>query len=438
MSTDAPSQPATSIRWVVFGVMVSMSWLLYLHRYIFSFLKPILAEEWGLSNKQLGKIDSGFAIAYGVFQFPLAVLADVFGVHLLLSILMVIWLAGLGIMCRATTVTGMWAAMVALGTGQSAVYACLNRVGRMWYPSSIRTTMQGVVGILAGRLGNFSTSIVFAGIMLGILGMAWQSAVGWLIAAGLLQLAVFALVFRNSPAQHPWVNDAEARLIQGNIAAATAQPAMTIGRMLSTASPRSIRNLAFVTLQSLLSTIADTLFSNWIPKFLYDVHDLKFTEMGIYSSLPLLGGACAGLVGGVLNDYLIAKTGNRRWSRIGVAVVGKGLAAILLLTALAAYRQPYLFCAILFFVKFFGDWSLAALWGVVSDIGGKATASVFALNNSIATIGLYLAPIIFGNMADDFGWPAVFVTVSATLGLCALSWFAIDSTIPVLDDGDQR
>ena len=61
--------------------------------------------------------------------------------------------------------------------------------------------------------------------------------------------------------------------------------------MLSTASPRWIRNLMFVTLQSLLSTIADTIFSSWIPQFLSQVHHLKFKEMGIYASLPLLGGA---------------------------------------------------------------------------------------------------------------------------------------------------
>ena len=38
-------------------------------------------------------------------------------------------------------------------------------------------------------------------------------------------------------------------------------------------------------------------------------------------------------------------------------------------------------------VKFFGDWSLATSWGVVTDIGGRATASVFAFNNAVAGIG---------------------------------------------------
>jgi sugar phosphate permease len=435
--TDAELQRPTQVRWAVFGLAVMTSWLLYLHRYVFSFLKPILTEEWGLTNKALGDIDGAFALTYGLCQFPLAILADVFGVHLMLPCLMLVWLAGMGMICRAAFQEGMWYGQAALGAGQSAVYACLNRVGRMWYPPEVRTTMQGVVGILAGRLGNWSTSLIFATLMLGMLGLAWQTAMAWLIAAGVLQLALLIVVFRNSPREHPWVNAAEVRLIEesaGAVASTTPRPAMTIGQMLSTASPRSIRNLMFVTLQSLLSTIADTIFSSWIPQFLSQVHHLKFTEMGIYASLPLLGGAMAGLVGGALNDYLIARTGNRKWSRIAIAMIGKGSAAVLLATALLAYRDPYLFCIFLFFVKFFGDWSLAALWGVVSDIGGRATASVFALNNSIATIGLFIAPKIFGPMADQYGWHAVFVAGSVTLGLCALSWLAIDSTIPVLSE----
>jgi MFS family permease len=256
-----------------------------------------------------------------------------------------------------------------------------------------------------------------------------------MIGIGLVQLALFVVLFRNSPRQHPWVNEAEARLIEGpESGLVQTRPYASVQHMLRGMSPRSIRNLSFVTLSSLLSTIADNVFSNWIPKFLFDVHQLKFAEMGLYSSLPLLGGACAGLIGGALNDYLIARTGNRKWSRIAVALVGKGGAAILLLAALLVYQDPYRFCIMLFFVKFFSDWSLSALWGVVSDIGGKATASVFALNNSFAAIGLVVAPPLFGAMSLHYGWPSVFITAAAILGLCDLSWLFIDSTIPVVNE----
>ena len=89
--------------------------------------------------------------------------------------------------------------------------------------------------------------------------------------------------------------------------------------------PRAVLNLIVLNIQSILSTLADNIYSNWIPLFLAEVHLVSKQQMGLYSALPLLGGAIAGFVGGLLNDWLIAKTGNRRWSRSGIAFVGKGL-----------------------------------------------------------------------------------------------------------------
>jgi MFS family permease len=156
--------------------------------------------------------------------------------------------------------------------------------------------------------------------------------------------------------------------------------------------------------------------------------------MGIYSSLPLLGGAIAGAVGGALNDVCISVTGSRRWSRSGVAACGKGLAAVVLFSALAWYHSPYVFCALLFVVKLFGDWSITTTWGVVTDIGGRATASVFAFNNAVAGIGSIAAPALFGFLAQYYGWHIVFITVAATYVLCALSWLFIDCTIPMIGE----
>jgi len=113
------------------------------------------------------------------------------------------------------------------------------------------------------------------------------------------------------------------------------------------------------------------------------------------------------------------------------------MAAVVLFAAMAWYDSPYVFCGLLFLVKFFGDWSLTTSWGVVTDIGGRATASVFAFNNSVATVGAIAAPIIYGIIAHRLGWQIVFITAALAYLLCALSWLLIDSTIPVLADREE-
>jgi MFS transporter, ACS family, glucarate transporter len=92
------------------------------------------------------------------------------------------------------------------------------------------------------------------------------------------------------------------------------------------------------------------------------------------------------------------------------------------------------FCVFLFAVKFVGDWSIATSWGVVTDIGGRVTASVFAFNNAVAGIGFIVAPVLFGFLAQHYGWTAVFIAVAITYILCAASWLAIDCTIPMIED----
>jgi MFS family permease len=429
--TDATGRP-TNVRWCVFSLAFATSLLLYLHRYLFGFLKPKLQEEWGLTNTELGAIDSAFAFCYTVLQFPLAVAADVFGVHLMLPALIGVWCVGLGMTAWAPSPRWMWYAQSALGLGQSAVYACLNRIARTWFPAKIRTTLQGLVGILAGRLGAWSSSLIIASLLLGVLGLDWRTATWLLTASGVIHFVVFVVLFRNAPRLHPGVNDAEARLIEGGDSPSAER--MTVRVLLRSVSVRSLVNLFWLSLQSLLSTFADNVYSNWIPKFLAEVHHLEFTKMGVFASLPLLGGALAGLIGGVLNDALIVRTGNRRWARVAVAFTGKFLAGLFLVAALFNYDNPYVFCGFLFFVKLVGDCSLATAWGVVADIGGKATASVFALTNSIAGIAFIASPIVYGRLADHYGWPAVFITVAATYGLCALTWLFIDCTIPVLPE----
>lgn len=454
----------TNIRWSVFAVSLATSAILYLHRYSFSFVKPALAKEWNLSNLELAKFDSAFATSYSGFQLPLAVLADVAGVRLVLTALVVIWCAGLGML--AYSPSGGWVAwaQALVGLGQSAVYACLARISRVWYPPQYRTTWQGIVSVLAGRLGAIGASLVFSTLLLGACGLTWRMATGILSAtAAVLAVAVVALL-RDSPSRDARVNEAERRLIAGDShpassaslstrrareaseispdssrSPATASPGPMSSPDVSASSRLSLRGrlrafprpligtFGMLALQAILSTFADNVYSNWLPRFLSQVHQLDYQQMGVYTALPLLGGALAGFVAGTLNDWLIGRFGGRRWARAGVAIAGKGGAAVVLLVALTQYDRPYVFCGMLFVVKLLSDWSLVSALGVITDVGGRATASVFALMNTIAGIGQISAPLAFGYVADEYGWYWVFVSVAAAYVLCAGAWLGIDA-----------
>lgn len=433
----------TRFRWVIFGLACGTSWLLYLHRYVFALLKPKLVEEWGLGKDELGLLDSAFSVCYTACQIPLGVAADALGVHLVLTAMMVVWSVGLGLHAWAPADREMWAARVVLGAGQSGVFATINRITKTWFPLSIRTTVQGWAGVFSGRIGGFSANLLVGGLLLGVLHAPWRPTVYALAGFGLIFALAFALLFRNSPAQHPAVNPAELSLIEETPPEPArprpaALPRMTVREMFRRMSTRSIANLLMLNLQTILSTLADNVYSNWIPLFLYEVHRLEFSRMGVYATLPLLGGALGGVCGGWLNDRLIRALGNRRWPRTIVALTGKGTAAMVLMAAFLVYDDPQTFCVVLFVVKFFADWGLASSWGTVSDIGGRTTASVFAFNNSVAGIGSIFGPVLYGFVAHHAGWVPVFLTAAGAYIACALCWLAIDCRIPVVSEEAEK
>lgn len=416
------------------------SWLLYLHRYIFALIKPELVREWDLGKDELGLLDSAFSFCYSVPQIPLGIAIDVVGVHLMLTCMIVVWSIGLGMHAWAPSPKYLWSARAVLGVGQSAVFAAQSRITRTWFPSKVRTIVQGWVGVFFGRFGGLSANLIVGSLMLGVLGLPWRLVVFVMMGIGITHAILFALFFRNSPSKHPSVNDAEADLIEERNSKdkpAAEEPRLRFREMFRRMSPRSIGNLLTLNFQTILSTLADNIFSAWIPLFLWEVHDLEFKEMGFYSALPLLGGALGGAMGGWLNDQMIRRTGSRRWSRSLIGLAGKGMAGVLLLVALFWYDSPRSFCLLLFFVKFFSDWSLTTTWGVVTDIGGRTSATVFAFNNSVAGIGSIAGPAIYGLIAHHHGWVPLFVTAAVTYLVCASSWLLINCSIPVIREGDD-
>lgn len=425
------SQRPTNIRWIVFTMAFGTSWLLYIHRYAFSFIMPELKKEWGLETSELGWIDSAFQVSYAVCQVPVGIAADALGVRFILPILIVVWCIGLAMQAWAPNQATLGIARLTLGLGQSAVFGNLSKISSCWFPAPIRTTLQGLTGVLAGRLGGMSAALIFGFILLGVFGLHWRTAVYLMAGIGVFHALIFWFFFRNTPTEHPLVNEAEAELFEDETAKAS-RGKMSVRELLRGLRPRSMANLGAINLQSILSTIADSIYSSWIPLFAVEVYRLEsYKQIGIYAALPLAGGALGGWLGGVLNDKLIARTGNRRWVRSGIAFTGKGMAALLLFVSLIWYETPQVFFIFLFFVKLFGDWSLVTLWGVITDVGGRATATIFSFNNSIAIACAITAPIMFGYIAEFHGWRLVFVTAGGLYVLCALSWLLINCTIPM-------
>jgi MFS transporter, ACS family, glucarate transporter len=411
----------TNTRWVILGLACFASFLTYVHRYAWGATRPFFKKEYGLTDKDMGWLDGAFNLTYAMGQFPGGWAADIFGPRLMIPLATVMW----SLMLIGPALTGLFwwllASRLGFGATQSPCYPSLGKVTKSWFPLRIRTSMQGLVASFAGRAGAALAPFLIATVMMASMGMSWQGALYLLASIGLFYALGFWMIFRNSPKEHPWANSAEQQLIeQGEVPASEQNTKIQWTRA-------NKRNLFVFMAASFCSTFADNLFVFYMPQFLVEEKGFTLAQMGLFAGLPLLGGALGGMCGGVLNDFLIRVLGDRRKARSIVAASGKTIAAILIASSLLV-GDGRMVMFVLFFCKFFSDWSQPTWWGTVTDIGGPASGRVFGMVNTVGSIGATIAGPVMGYVLYYLGWSSLFLFVGAIYILTAILWLFVNCT----------
>ncbi|MFO1023310.1 MAG: MFS transporter [Planctomycetales bacterium] len=433
MTTDR--QRPTNTRWMIFALSCAVSFILYLHRYTWGFVKAEVGTEFGWDKTTLGWLDSAFYISYAVGQVPGGMLADWYGTRIVLSGMILMWTAGLGLTTVVMSLPGMIAARFTLGLGQAGCYPTLSKVTKGWFPPEIRTSIQGWVSSFSGRMGGAVSYVLFASLLLGMLGLTWRTATLLFAAAGVVLAIGFYGLFRNSPRLHPGCNEAECDLIlQTDPEAHIVQ-----GTLLNWGVAVRSFNLWMLSFQQFTCAFVDNIFSAWVPLFLLEQHHVDVKAAGWMSAMPLVGGALGGMTAGMLQSRLMRWSGNRKWSRRSIGLIGNLMSTVLMFVSLC-FADAVAIVTVFFFLKFFADWAQPTLWGTATDIGGKNSASVFAVVNTAGSVAGFVAGPIMGGIVDVFsggdpksprGWFVLFLSLGMVYFFSALSWLWIDCTRPL-------
>ncbi|MBI1918437.1 MAG: MFS transporter [Planctomycetes bacterium] len=254
-SSPAPAERPTRVRLLVLGLACGLSFLLYLHRYTWAFVKKEVKDEFRWDTVTLGWLDSLFPLSYGLGQVPSGILCDWFGAHLLLGGSVLLWSLALAAVVVATGVVSMAVARLAFGAAQASCYPLLSKVSKNWFPPDTRPAVQGLIATLFGRSGGAAAFLLFGTVLLGLLGLPWRGAVLVLSALGVAAGVTFLLLFRNTPREHPWANQAEADLVtRGDPEAIHATRSRLNWRALL-----SNRSAQFLLLRAIASNMADVL-----------------------------------------------------------------------------------------------------------------------------------------------------------------------------------
>jgi nitrate/nitrite transporter NarK len=133
------------------------------------------------------------------------------------------------------------------------------------------------------------------------------------------------------------------------------------------------------------------------------------------------------LIGGVLSDRVVKRTGWRRLGRAVFPISGCLTAAVAMLAI--PYAEDARSATILMCIASAAyDFGQAANWASIVDIGGRNAGIAMGFINMVGCLGNAIQPYLGAKIFHAFGWDALFAVYAVAFLLAMATWIVIDPT----------
>jgi nitrate/nitrite transporter NarK len=131
---------------------------------------------------------------------------------------------------------------------------------------------------------------------------------------------------------------------------------------------------------------------NYLPAFMNEQYGVRENDYlgAFFKGGPLLFGALGCIVGGLLADRYIRRTGDKKWGRRLYGMIGHGLAGLCLFACILVPFKPsfaWVFALVIALSGFAGDLTMGSAWAACQDIGRRYSAIVSGCMNMIGNLG---------------------------------------------------
>jgi MFS family permease len=396
----------------------------YIDRGNLSTAAPLVRDELGLSNTQLGLLLSAFFWSYAPGQLPAGWLAERVDARLVLACGLAVWGAATALAGFATGFAMLLILRVVLGCGESVMF-----------PASFKILACEASEGQRGRANGFLASGLHLGSAFGTLvGALLMARFGWrvvFIAAGCASLLWL----------WPWLRTPRSASRHRTRATRDGPPTLTLLRS---------RDLWGSCLGAFCGAYGLYLVLTWLPVYLVKARGFSMAQMapigaGVYALAALAGV----LTGWVSDRWLAAGASGNRVRKTAMLVAFGGLAVCLSVCAWAGHVGSLLAmagCGVSLGVE------VAGLYVCAQTLGGPdAAARWMGVQNFCANLAGITAPIVTGMVVDRTGsFTAAFAIAAglAVIGIVAfgfivrriecIDWYATDTPqlVPALPPQD--
>jgi MFS transporter, ACS family, glucarate transporter len=435
------NESPTNVRYGVLAWACSLSMLTYIDRVCIKQVAGDMQADLGIEATDFGWVFAAFGLAYAAFEVPSGWLGDRYGPRVVLCRIVLWWsfftaLTGcvwhfsipLGYSIPMPYPLTIWFDSIPLvinslvlliavrflfGMGEAGAYPVTARALRNWFPYTRRGFAQGLLWSF-GRWGGAIAPTLIAGLMVPF---GWRGGFIVFGLMGVVWVIMFAQFFRNSPAEHPGVNDAERALILQKGDDRDKLP-------LSWRTMLRSRTLWCLSGMYFCSNAGWCFFITWDVEYYKKVLNLESTELRIASSAPLFFGGFACILGGFTTDWLVRVWGPR-WGRTLQGFAACGLSASFFLLALAA-EAPLVAVTFLCIASFCKDFSLAVSWSTCIDVGHRYSGTVAGFMNGVGNLGTFVAPPIVAHLAKQGQWELALVFSACMFFTACGCWLFIN------------
>ncbi len=306
-----------------------------------------------------------------------------------------------------------------LGAGEAGAFPGATRAMQVWYPRRERGFCQG----FTHSASRFGAAIAPPIIGVIIVSLGWRWAFYLCGAVGFTWSIAWFAGYRNLPEDHALVNPGELEYIRGRDETGELNPAARPERASVPWSTLLLSpNMWAIMCAYVTYVYSLTIFLTWLPSYLKDGRHFSSGDSRWWSSPVLFAMVIGNIVGGVATDWILHKTGNTRFARRSVAIVG--LLACAVFTAFAAsVEDSHLAVYCLAGAAFFLECTIGPAWSVPMDTGGKYSGTVSGMMNMAGQLfGAVLSPIVFGYFAQQGDYRAPWLLAAVLLVIGSLIW----------------
>jgi ACS family glucarate transporter-like MFS transporter len=380
-----------------------------------------ISREYGLGNQRLGWIFSAFLIGYAGFQLPAGYLAAKYGPRRVLSLGVIWW--GVATALTAMLPTGipqatflLIAMRFALGAGEAVVYPAANQFVARWVPQQERGFVNGLIFAGVGA-GSGLTPPLLTWL---IVSHGWRSAFWFSSVVGLAAGAVWWILARDTPEQHPGVSKTELREIYSGLAM---PPASASATSVSWRAMFRRLDLAALMMGYFSFGYIAWVFFSWFFLYMAQVRGFDLKSSARYAMLPFLCMTVFSLLGGWLSDRL-TKSYGLRVGRVYLASAALLLTAFFLVIG-SQVSSPQLAGIVLAGGAGALYLSSSSFWSVSVDLAGGSSGIFSSMVNMGGQIGGAVTASLTPWIAQHFGWTTSFAVAAGFAVVGCLCWLVV-------------